>query len=758
MRLMSLSPRSIRTSFLSLLLLPLGFTAWTSAQAATNYYVRTDGGDATQCNGRADTRYPGSGTGQACAWKHPFYALSPSGTKRIASGDTLLINSGNYMMGQGAPGAGSCSGNSCFMTSVPSGTSSAKTRILGHGATKPVLWGSGGASKILNLEGSNNVEVGFLELTDRSDCVSGHTNATAACTGGAYAKTGLSASASSNVWLHDLNIHGMAHQGIRAGGLNNWTVERVKIVANGRVGWEGNIGTGSSNSGNIVLREVEVGWNGCGERWETGTPWACWAQQTGGYGDGLGTTYTGGHWLIEDSYFHHNTSDGLDLRYMDGADTTDVIVRRTYAVANAGNQIKVRGNSTIENNVIVSTCGYFEGKYYMVYADNCRASGNTLQLVLTSNDIATVRHNTITGEGGVLIGANEGDSTNKIRIQNNVLVGFPTFLDPSKLSSVFYANAAPAAVSWAGNLVWNVKSATCPSGSVCGQNPKLANMALYGFDAEPLAGSPVIDKVPVMSGVNSDFVAQPRPSGAASDIGAYELQAGGSDPTPTPTPTPTCTRSKPTVTLSGATTSVAAGTTRTYTLAVRNNDTSACSNTTFKFARTVPSGWTGTLSATSTVLAPGATANATLSVKSPTTAAAGTYGIGAATSSTVGSTHTANDSIVYSVAPKATSTGFTETVSTDKSSYAAKSTVYMTARVLKNGAPVRNVSVRFGALKPNGINEDVLKSTTNSNGYAKVAWVSDSGPSSIGTYKLTARATSGSTTVYANTTFSVYTP
>jgi hypothetical protein len=191
---------------------------------------------------------------------------------------------------------------------------------------------------------------------------------------------------------------------------------------------------------------------------------------------------------------------------------------------------------------------------------------------------------------------------------------------------------------------------------------------------------------------------------------------------------------------------------------VRNNDTSACSNTTFKFARTVPSGWTGTLSATSTVLAPGATANATLSVKSPTTAAAGTYGIGAATSSAVGSTHTANDSIVYSVAPKATSTGFTETVFTNKSRYAAKSTVYMYARVLRNGLPVSGAAVRFGALKPNGINEVVLKSTTNSNGYAKVAWVSDSGPSSIGTYKLTARATSGSTTVYARTTFSVYTP
>ena len=31
------------------------------------------------------------------------------------------------------------------------------------GAAAPKLWGSGGASKILNLEGSSNVEVGFLD-------------------------------------------------------------------------------------------------------------------------------------------------------------------------------------------------------------------------------------------------------------------------------------------------------------------------------------------------------------------------------------------------------------------------------------------------------------------------------------------------------------------------------------------------------------------------------------------------------------------
>jgi hypothetical protein len=195
--------------------------------------------------------------------------------------------------------------------------------------------------------------------------------------------TGLYAEASHNVWLHDLNIHGLAASGIQAGGLADWTVERVKINKNGRVGWNFNIGTGSSNSGKIILRDIEIAWNGCGERVATGEPWACWAQKTGGYGDGLGTTDTGGQFLVEDAFVHHNTSDGLDFRYMDGAPTTSVTLRRVYSVANAGNQVKVKGNSLIENSVLVSQCGYFKGRYFMLADDSCRASGNTLQLVFT---------------------------------------------------------------------------------------------------------------------------------------------------------------------------------------------------------------------------------------------------------------------------------------------------------------------------------------------------------------------------------------
>ena len=497
--------------------------------AGSTYYIRTDGGDAQQCTGRANAAYSGNGAGQACAWGHPFHALPPApAAARIAGGDTLLIGPGSYMIGPGAPGAGACNGSACVLSPVPSApAASAKTRILGNPClAMPKLWGSGGVGKVLNLEGSSNVEVGCLDISDRDDCVFNHGNPAARCAGGAWAKSGVSARASRNVWLHDLNIHGLAANGINAGGLVDWTVERSRIVANGRAGWDGNVGkTGSANAGRIILRDVEIAWNGCGERWQSGQPWACWAQKTGGYGDGLGTKATGGQWLIERARIHHNTSDGLDLRYMDGADSTSVMVRGLYAAANAGNQVKIRGNSTIENSVIVGSCAYFSGKHFMIDGDLCRAGGNAVQLVLTPGDVATVRHNTITGQGGVLIGAGEGDASARVDIQNNVLVGAMRFRKPGVPAATYYANKAPATVNWAGNLMWNVKSDACPPDSVCGQNPKLANMELAAFDAEPLPGSPVIGKAPRLEGVGKDFRGRQRPSGGKADIGAIQARA-----------------------------------------------------------------------------------------------------------------------------------------------------------------------------------------------------------------------------------------
>ncbi|HEY4556100.1 MAG TPA: hypothetical protein VIG68_06660, partial [Lysobacter sp.] len=285
-----------------LLTATLGLGAMGAADAAT-FYVRTDGGDAAQCNGRADAPYPGTGAAQNCAWKHPYYALPSKGTARIAGGDTLLIGSGEYMIGYGAPGAtcASTDRTACSLGSIPSGTASAPTRILGNASAPPKLWGTEKTWSVMSLNGSSNVEVGHLEITDKSACISAHTVASAACNRstapfGQWATIGISASASSNVWLHDVNIHGMAMHGINAGGLTNWTMERVRINHNGWAGWDANVGTASNNSGKIILRDVEVAWNGCGQDPVSGAAVNCWGQKAGGYGDGIGTITTGGEW------------------------------------------------------------------------------------------------------------------------------------------------------------------------------------------------------------------------------------------------------------------------------------------------------------------------------------------------------------------------------------------------------------------------------------------------------------------------------
>ncbi|MBN1815305.1 MAG: hypothetical protein JXA14_25960, partial [Anaerolineae bacterium] len=189
--------------------------------SGTTYYVRPDGGSAEQCTGLADTPYPGTGTGQPCAWDHPFRALPPGNAPRIAGGDTLLIAAGSYRMGYGAPGAGACDPDAafdCHVPPLPAGPDPTHpTRLLGAGwdtgcSTPPELWGTERPWYVLNLDGSDNAEVACLEITDHSGCVEGHTGGLACerddAPFGDWASIGLYAVDAENVVLRDLNIHG----------------------------------------------------------------------------------------------------------------------------------------------------------------------------------------------------------------------------------------------------------------------------------------------------------------------------------------------------------------------------------------------------------------------------------------------------------------------------------------------------------------------------------------------------------------------
>lgn len=240
-----------------------------SVASSATYYVRDDGGTATQCVGTTDAAYPGSGTSQPCAYSHPAWSLGgPSTSGTLAAGDTLIIDNeshlspgtqAKYMIGLGMPNA-SCSSSfpwDCYMDPVPAGVdSSNKTKIYGKGyascgstptISKAQLWGNERTYQVLTL--SSNVDVQCLEITDHSSCIeSGPRDGNIGgdpvqCERttypyGAWAPTGINASNADNVSSLNVDVHGMASRGILNYRGGDWDLTNNNIIANAFVGWD----------------------------------------------------------------------------------------------------------------------------------------------------------------------------------------------------------------------------------------------------------------------------------------------------------------------------------------------------------------------------------------------------------------------------------------------------------------------------------------------------------------------------------------
>lgn len=558
------------------------FFAVSFSHAAT-YYVRTDGGSAAQCTGLANAPYSGSGTAQACAWSHPFIALPPKSNEhqvppRIQGGDTLIIGHGSYMMGFGAAGTPEMEAcysgytTDCHMQPIPAGPDADhKTRVLGEGwdqgcSAPPELWATMGAYHVVNMTSSSNTEVGCLELTDHASCIVNHCFV-GNCTGGptqidrcvsntgTWGNNGLWSTDATNVQLHDVNIHGFGGEGVHAGRMTNWDVQRVRIWANGFAGWDADVSNGgsapTSNSGSLHFSNLEIAWSGCGERYPSGEIFGCWDQNEGGYGDGFATGRTSGDWVFEDSHIHHNVSDGLDLLYADG--TGSVTMSRIRAEGNAGNQLKVAGSATIEDSVVIGSCaepwstfpqnndpneaGYspsqFVGRYNMELSGNCRASGDAIAMSLAAGQTTTVRQNTITGQGNCLVTAFRGDANTHLLLSNNVLYGsnndWLTFATGggTRLTCGFgywQEDGSPSAqITYDNNLFWAVRNNQCPAGSLC-FDPQLNGQALEAFSALPKPNSPIINASNLSDPGALDNRSVERPQLGGYDLGAIEYR------------------------------------------------------------------------------------------------------------------------------------------------------------------------------------------------------------------------------------------
>jgi len=528
---------------------------------ATTYYVRTDGGDATQCTGLANAAYPGSGSGVACAWKNPQYAIPPGyigdGTPapRIAAGDTLVISPGTYPMGYGTPGAESCKSNytyACVLDAYTGRYLPNNITITGANGglcpSMPVLWGSGHQQDLIDVTNTSGITISCLELTDHATCTEWNTNykagVVAICSNspptnlGAQdgievynTPTGPSPGTrhTNNLILTNVYIHGFTHDGIHVGGLTGTTIlDHVEICCNAESGWDGDIGEGgtSSNSGTILIKNSGIDWNGCSENYPAvGTMATCVAAEQGGYGDGLGTYATGGNWRFINDHFLHNTSDGLDLLYADG--TGSVFVDRVTSEFNLSQQVKVNGPGTVQNSVINGDCSEFTGMG-PVPAERCRALGNAVELDNNAaNQTLTFQNNTVTGNGDCLIDSGPGSgavggfdpvSSDVLNIKSNILLGQVSYLGKNggAYTCGFYTSGVPT-VNFTSNILWHYRNNTCGNGLTC-VDPLLKNETGASFDATPLTGSPALGATTACTTV--DWGSQTR--GNPCTIGAIE--------------------------------------------------------------------------------------------------------------------------------------------------------------------------------------------------------------------------------------------
>ena len=260
-------------------------------------------------------------------------------------------------------------------------------------------------------------------------------------------------------------------------------------------------------------------------------------------------------------------------------------------------------------------------------------------------------------------------------------------------------------------------------------------------------------------------------STSVAPTGSYPLVLGISSPQSAHTTTaniayqvnaaPACTRSTPTLTLSGNAVNLAAGTAFVYTATLRNQDSSGCASTAFSLAGTVPSGWGSSIPASSLNVAPGATATASWSVASPSNVATGTYPVSLRASSAQ-SQHTIVASNTYGAvaapvcqrnAPLVTLTGSSTQV------VAGTAVVYQARVVNQDTTQCSSTSFSLASSAPSGWGKNLSASSLNlapgATGTANLTIVS-SASAAPGSYTVGVGTASGSSSLHTRSASAAY--
>jgi hypothetical protein len=335
----------------------------------------------------------------------------------------------------------------------PSGTAGAHTQILGvnHGncaaaGAKTHIHGGYGTKYTINLAGANYVDFACFDITDFSPC--GKANQTRHCITSYplddYADNGMRLSnTTQNTTITDVNIHGMAVNGISGPTGDGVVMDHVDILGNAASGWDADNGDGTTGKGSLLVRNYNISWNGCAEEYPVVHPLPygdCTDQDHGGYGDGFGTTTKDSDppgWQVhfDQGIVSYNTQDGLDALHI-GGNGSSMSVTHALAFSNMGQQIKVGGaTATITDSYIVGNCGAMSQAIpgtpsgYNAHLDLfCRAGNTAVSIEVPTAQPAIFQRNTIYSNNKVALEieypGNQSSSSAAIKYDDNIFIGF----------------------------------------------------------------------------------------------------------------------------------------------------------------------------------------------------------------------------------------------------------------------------------------------------------------------------------------------
>ena len=223
-----------------------------------------------------------------------------------------------------------------------------------------------------------------------------------------------------------------------------------------------------------------------------------------------------------------------------------------------------------------------------------------------------------------------------------------------------------------------------------------------------------------------------------------------------------CTRADPTLSLSPSSQSGNPGDTKSYTATIKNNDTTACGDSTFNLTKTCPSGWTCSLSSTSKTISPGSSASVTLSATSPTTATAGDYTVKVKATNSSDTSYWDEDSAIYTVTVACTRDNPGVSISPSSQSGNPGQTLSYTATIINYDSSGCGSST-FNLTKscPSGWTCSLSSSTItiSPNGSAGAVSLSVTSPTTatVGDYTVSVTATNSAATSYSGTGSATYT-